>query len=797
MSSSPTRIRADSPITRDSVGGFRFAGGVVALTALAAAVGALLEPSLRGRRRALIAAASGAVAVAAIEGARTPKRAAKLIVEHPTLTLIAGGVPVLAAPAFGRRFNAIHMLSITGTAVSAAVLEPKRHRWVAAVAGGYWIAQSAAHTRSWSELRSDEKLSMNFVIVPLAFWAVSRITPDVLTAVREFGQLESKLEQATRQLEGLRVYRTRLERGLDVVQDALEAAAPAVETVQSDNRELARSTLLRAVGRLDERAAVLDVASRRISGVESLLLARAGAWQRIEPTVKIAQDSDAAPQIEVIAEPGTTVTNARVLALIGSATTAALSNAMRHARPTRISITLRAIPGDRVELRVDNDGLLVNGAQPDRLLAGSGLGHLRWQAEGLDGGLEWGPKGNGGWSQRLELPAGPVVSRGSGLISERMIVLLDNALTTSTRICAGMVGVMAAEARQLPDRGLRRTQALTALTLLGYELLEHGGKLRNAPTGERPSPWWAAGYLSAAAVVSTLSPHYEHSLWSGWANSALSRYGLRATPRSLTILIGAHVAAIALSYRGGWRDALVMASHQMTLPLLGPASFVAAVSKALAALDANERSLQQSFTEISQLHDLAESFHTAHPVTDPLLELEAALVHDPETVGALEAARNALTDAARALPPGQNASAFANEFARVLAARLWPAEIILTRDDDLLAQLDADASLAVEFRGPALEVADRLGDQLASNFPPDWLARPQLHSVHLRITAQPHTDTILVLAIPQSPIASPPRTADALGDALARAGGTLKEGYADGRIRLNLQLKRYSSGHHA
>lgn len=93
-------------------------------------------------------------------------------------------------------------------------------------------------------------------------------------------------------------------------------------------------------------------------------------------------------------------------------------------------------------------------------------------------------------------------------------------------------------------------------------------------------------------------------------------------------------------------------------------------------------------------------------------------------------------------------------------------------------------------------MSDRLGDLLNATYPTDWLTRPVLRSVDLIVGADPSTDSVLLYATPKlRDEAEQRQPVHALGSALADVGGTVQEGYGDGRIRIALTTRRRRSDH--
>jgi hypothetical protein len=736
------------------------------------AVGAAVEGRLGRRTRLLAVASAAGVAQLAIRGAREPRLAANAVLAHPTAALMAGVAPIAAAPVFGRQFNAMHMLTITGVGLCAAVQPKRRYPSIVAVAAGLWVLQAAADYPRVREALRDETFSMTFVIVPLAFWAVGRITPDVLTAAREFAQLVDKLAAAEASEAKLAAYRHALEGAFPIVRDSLERSRRALDDMGEPHRREILSLLHRVSGRLDERAAVLDVGGHgraRTGNVARLLQRRAAVLSALEP---------GGPSITIDAS-GLRVTDPRTLALLGSSTAAGLSNAIRHGHGvTKIVVTAER-DVDRLTITIDNDGSTAS-ADVVPSFGSAGLGHLRDEARHLGGELTWGPLEHGGWRQRLEdLPIATSVAPRGDLVAEGMTDLIDGALEDATAACSWMVAAMALEGRQITAEHRLRTTLLTAATLGSYHLLNRRGTLQRVETP----------VLAAVAVVSAVSTHKVHSLWSGWANAALSRVGLRSTHRRLQLLTGTHVAAILVSYRGSVRQGIVMASHQIVTCLLGPLSIMFGAGRAIRFLDQKERALTESLLATEQLHEIAEAIHSAHPVTTPLERLEVIMrEHDAAAADALRGAADALSNAISALPLETRPADFAEQFARIVAARVWPAAVELELNEARLDALGRQATVRMEFRRQALRSADRLGDALMAQFPADWLARPSLATVHLFITGDPRTRSFCVRVAPVGRVERPLTELHRFAEALSDVGDTLHEGFGDAQLRFSIPV---------
>jgi hypothetical protein len=280
-----------------------------------------------------------------------------------------------------------------------------------------------------------------------------------------------------------------------------------------------------------------------------------------------------------------------------------------------------------------------------------------------------------------------------------------------------------------------------------------------------------------------------HSLWSGWANSALSRLGLRSTHGRLQLLTAAHVAAIVVSYRGSVRQGIVMASHQIVTCVLGPLSIMFGAGRAIRYLDQKERALTESLLATEQLHEIAEAIHSAHPVTAPLERLRVIMrEHDPAAAEALARGADALSDAISELPLETRPADFAAQFASIVAARVWPATVELELNEERLGELGRQATVRMEFRRQALRSADRLGDALVARFPADWLARPSLETVRLFITGDPRTRSFCVRVAPTGRVTQPLTELSLFAEALSDVGGILHEGFGDQQLRFSIPV---------
>ncbi len=84
----------------------------------------------------------------------------------------------------------------------------------------------------------------------------------------------------------------------------------------------------------------------------------------------------------------------------------ALTNAFKHARATRVDITLRR-DGDRLQLQIDDDGVGLPATGPASGAGGAGMASMRLRAKRMGGDLQVGPAGDrNGTRVHLELDLG-------------------------------------------------------------------------------------------------------------------------------------------------------------------------------------------------------------------------------------------------------------------------------------------------------------------------------------------------------------------------------------------------------
>ena len=203
-------------------------------------------------------------------------------------------------------------------------------------------------------------------------------------------RLEAVRSSRARLVEAADAERIRIERMLhDGAQQRLVALAIALRTVAGSADDSGVRARLGVLGEeLDEALAELRELAR---GIHPSVLVQAGLHSALE---SLAQRSPVPVEIDVPPRRFA----AAVEATAYYVTSEAITNAVRHARASRIQIAARVI-GDRLDLRITDDG--VGGAEPS---AGSGLLGLEDRVAALGGTLLISSPHGAGTQVQVSLP---------------------------------------------------------------------------------------------------------------------------------------------------------------------------------------------------------------------------------------------------------------------------------------------------------------------------------------------------------------------------------------------------------
>lgn len=363
MRAEPKIITAASPAARDPVGLYRF-GAIVAATVAASTAAIVLRERPDRKRRVVASVALAASAGVITRGIANPAVAAKRFVEERPLVYAAGLAPVLAAPALSRSFGPAHMTSITGIGFASAMVGKKRGDAISGIAAGWWLGWTLLRAEGIRGIRSNPKRTLDFLVLPLGYVATARLTPVAILAAHELSMLQQKDEAANKEVAGLESYRVELERTSTALRRALidVLQGPAAPSSSHAVRDLA----WRALGRLEERAAVVAAADPDVRPIDELLAGVVAVFQ--DASTAEGRDSIQLRRIEI--------DDPRIRGLLGAGLAGALSNARRHQPGVPHEIEIAQPTPDRVRLTVRSTSATRRTSK-----AGAGLKHLRDQVE--------------------------------------------------------------------------------------------------------------------------------------------------------------------------------------------------------------------------------------------------------------------------------------------------------------------------------------------------------------------------------------------------------------------------------
>ncbi|GAB2878626.1 histidine kinase [Streptomyces deserti] len=342
-----------------------------------------------------------------------------------------------------------------------------------------------------------------------------------------------------------------------------------------------------AADRPELAAEALDFAAR--TGRETL-----ETLHRLVAALRTAQEGDDASLTERIGElaSGFVRLGQRIVvdvdegvAVVGRATgeavfgiaREALTNALRYAPGSRVRVAVRDLGDGRLALTVDNDGAPGDGGPGAGRGLGSGRGvtGMRERAAAVGGTVTAGPRRDGGWSVRAELPTHPGGPRGS---------LPGSAADWRFAEHAALIGVLAVPAALLFDGpGTAAARPLLA-TLLVFQMLPLLWR-RRAPwpalvavlagcwlwpwaPGPADSTWTlVAGGCALLAAVYAVGA-YGRDPWASWAAIPLADVVLGGAVTAAAardgVLVGDPVGVISVSF-------VVVATTVTSLPVLGGA----------------------------------------------------------------------------------------------------------------------------------------------------------------------------------------------------------------------------------
>lgn len=721
-STDPARVVAASPGEKDIAGLYRMTAAAIGICAAAGTVISLADRSLsRAQRLAGFAVGAGTIASSCV-GFRRPHRISRLIHERPTLSLVLGFVPLALSPALGGRKNPLWQLAIAGVGVSATVAGPRRGLEYAVGSAVGWVAQ-AVLVNGWREPAQDDKMVVTYCVIPLAFVASAATAQSVLALTALSRGVQETFDRTERDLTGLDVFRDDVHALMAPLRSALLGARADVLRVDDDDdgRGEALADVERALGRLAERAAIVETLRERPTSLGGLVRQRVDAARELTGL-----------DVDCVVEEGfaQVALDYGSLLLIAAFIPGTVSNAQRYAigaTRIRISLTGRA---DRVYVEVSDDAP----GPPEAAEAGRGLSVLRSHARVLGGDLHTHDDA-GAFRVELELPIRTELDERKDTITDEMFLAVDKPLVWSIRLCGVMVVAMSASPEALGGEHRRVWQVLNVLVAGLYEAAEQTGRLvyRSPSQQDSATRRSITALLAAAAGVTSCGPHAEHAILSGWLGGALARHALVVDDRTLRVLTSLNVLALAPAFRGTHREFMRMIGSQATVTVLGPAVVTLVVRPATQRMREREWALEDAWSEQEQLHRVALAFETRHGWRDPAERVMKQL-GDLASTRHLSELVTASADAGGRLAAASGGYVgLARDMAATIAEQVWPATVTYTVDGNSFRTFPTEPIMTVAFRRDALRITRAAGAAIMESRPPNVVAHRNLEDVRLSL----------------------------------------------------------------
>lgn len=654
----PRWVRAEFPTDYDIGRVYRLISAAGLAGAVIALHGTFTEPALRPRERRVAAAAGAVYLTLSLVGVwAAPSRVARWFQRRPRRALLGAIAPLLlVAPSGGAR-TPLYRLATIGVGTAGGVRERARDAQLQAlIAGAVWTASVVA-TPDMRHARWRDHLN-----VTVGFVIASRIAATASQVAYDSRNLFDQLFEFTYERQELDAYAMRLRVALLEMRNTLVQVLAATPRDGVDRHELF-DEVIAALGRLEERLGVLDIASdtkfdleRQLQAIRPMitdsqaldaLMAESGVGPQelrsmLVQRARVFTDLAARPLVpSVIVDEGVEVRGLRRLALIGATVTAATTNAVRHAADMtylRIHVSRN---GDDIALEITNDGTPATTAGQEPRPR-SGLTHLRRQIEEFGNTTPvFTPLHGGGYSVRIVLPAESEASQ-LEFWADEIRWQIDEGLTKSTRFAAikSTVTAISPRPRGAGASTARLAAPLHALLPATAEILNASGRLRGRSVDLE------AIVLILAAQLNYLAARRGGGLLTTWVNGFASRYAFHASPDAWTGWRPASIARAAVTARSQQRAYGLAALNVAALFLgfrgsadkswdrdiastgLGPLLMCAIVNPALPRSRLLDRAINERLVEVESLHDLADSFHSDHPATPKILDLANLLADD-------------------------------------------------------------------------------------------------------------------------------------------------------------------------
>lgn len=765
-----TKRRAESPDDGDVATVYRGAaamiavGGVVCILQAAGDTHLTLAEARRARSLgiALVAAGVGGAATN-----RTGAVVARLVRARPHVTVAAGLAATAANQFLGGARSPAHFATGAGVAIAGGLLDRQHARAYGAVAGAVWIAQSRLNQRYAPDRRQPDRMWAEFTY-PLQMIGNATLGSVFGTGALGTRSLQHTLRRLDSQLRDLEGLRNRLEQARKPFLDAVdEFAAAGGAHRDADRGAIVREAAERSRDRFADVTAALeaagDAATPRTTSIDVLVdeVIRHGT-HRLELR-KIGSSDGAAlsPRAQLAAH----------LVILR-----ALSNARRHGTLGPVSIELTRSEHRTLSIQIRSPARHTPDGKPRY---GQGARDSEALLLSLGGTFQqFALDGNFVVEARLPIGETPRLSAHSGIATD-LLALVERAAWDLLRLNGAMVLAMSwAGGQYVGSR--RRSQLMSTALPVAAELVRVVKPEDRSRSVER--------LLAFTAIVEALSPHGEFAPAAGWGGMLLSTYALQDAPKRLPIHAGALAAAVISSYRGSAEGFPLMAGREgvgMVLP--GVAALF--LRRGFGRVEVRERRLAGLIEELEQLQGVAEevAFRT-HGFAEPV-ENALGLLEDDPTALRLQAAirdlRTAGSDLSRAL---DDRNMLVEELVDALACRVWPAVVeVRTAFQNPVAIRSTGLMRRVAARRRVLESMALASDHLLETVKPGALGRWPLEAVELTVS-EIDGGLMLVSLVPRPRVPMQHDRLEKLTEALAGLGGTMREGFDDGRLSFTILL---------
>lgn len=769
-----TTLQAAFPDDGDVATVYRAAAGMVAAGGVACLLQSTGNPHLgpsevRGAR--VLGATCIAAGVAGAATTRTGGMVARVLRKHPPATLATGLAMTAANPLLGGARSPAIFISGIAVAIGGGVLDAKHASLYGALAGGAWFAQSRL-AQALSPGRPQPDQMYVECALPLQMVANAVIGSVVGAGALATRSLQHSLHRLEANVDDLDKSRKALERAqrpfLDALADFASAGASADDPIRGAHVEEAAA---RSRDRLDDVSAAMDAARRASDPEQTPIETLVDRVARSRVDVKRLGSSEGtrlSPRAQLAAH---------VVIL------RALNNARRHGTGGITTIGLGRLAGSQLRVEIRSPAVGVKDGIPR---PGRGTRDSQAQVRSVGGSFEQ-------FARADEFVVGATIPitdtphlAAHRNVGAELLSRVERAAWAQLRVNGAMVLAMSwAGKRYVGPR--RRSAVLSTLLLLAAE------RVRVAKPARRKGRLEAL--LAATALVEAISPHGNSVPLGGWGGMLLTIHALQDEPRRV-MLHGLALAIGAASSFRGTHGAFAETTGRDGIAVVLPAVVARFASRGFGRVAGRERRLARLIEELEQLQDVAENVaFVSHGFAEPVDNALGLLGNDPAAVrlaAATQDLRDAGTELSRALGDRKQLVA---ELADALAYRMWPSKVEIRNEaqDSRIVQTTGIVR-QVAARRRVLESMASAADHILEKLEPDCLGRWPLEAVELTVT-DAEDDLLLVSITPRPRNVIGPRPLDQLSETLAALGGTVREGFDDGRLTFTIALTENNTTH--